>query len=151
MRVTAAGLLTRLVLLCLVFGLLPGASRAAEPEPPPLVLERTIPLPGVSGRIDHIAVDLRRGRLVVAELGNGSVEAIDLASGRVVHRVAGLKEPQGVAYAPGADLVAVTSAGDGSVRLFRGEDWQPVGTVALGEDADNVRPLGLWAQPPSPD
>lgn len=117
----------------------PVPSRAAGAEPSPLVLERTIPLPGVSGRIDHLALDLRRGRLFVAELGNGSVDAIDLASGKAVHRITGLKEPQGVGYTPSADLVAVASAGDGSVRLFRGEDLQEVGTVSLGEDADDVR------------
>ena len=122
----------------MLFHLLPGVSRAAEPVRP-LVLERTIPLPGVSGRIDHMAADLRRGRLFVAELGNGSVDAVDLASGKAVHRITGLKEPQGVGYLPGPDLLAVASAGDGSVRLFRGEDLQPAGAVALGEDADNVR------------
>jgi len=107
--------------LLLALWALPGKVWAAEPEPP-LVLERTIPLPGVSGRIDHMAVDLRRGRLLVAELGNGSVDVMDLAEGKAVRRIAGLKEPQGVGYAPQADLVAVANAGDGSVRLFRGED-----------------------------
>jgi YVTN family beta-propeller protein len=93
--------------------------RAAEPAAP-LVLERTIALKGVSGRIDHLAVDLGRKRLFVAELGNGTVDVIDLAGMAVIHRIEGLKEPQGVAYAPGADVLAVASAGDGSVRLFRG-------------------------------
>jgi len=127
------------LLLLLGLPLLSGEAHAAEPGLPPLVLERTIPLPGVSGRIDHMAVDLRRGRLLVAELGNGTVEAIDLAAGKVVHRIIGLKEPQGVGYSPRDDLVAVASAGDGSVRLFRGDDLAPVGTVPLGDDADNVR------------
>jgi len=117
---------------------LPNSARAVEPGPP-LVLERTIPLPGVSGRIDHMAVDLRRGRLLVAELGNGSVDVVDLAAGKVVHRIRGLKEPQGVGYAPEADLITVASAGDGSVRLFRGEDLSPAGVIGLSEDADNVR------------
>jgi hypothetical protein len=36
---------------------------AAEP---PLLLERTIPLHDISGRIDHMAVDLPRKRLMVA-------------------------------------------------------------------------------------
>ncbi len=125
-------------LLLLALGMLPGELRAAEPGSPPLVLERTIPLPGVSGRIDHMAADLRRGRLLVAELGNGTVEAVDLATGKVVHRVSGLKEPQGVGYAPWEDLIAVASAGDGSVRLFRGDDLAAVGTAPLGDDADNI-------------
>lgn len=119
--------------------LLSGPVRAAEPASPPLVLERTIPLPGISGRIDHLAVDLRRGRLFVAELGNGSVGVIDLASGSVIHRITGLQEPQGVGYVPGGDLVAVASGGDGTLHLFQGEDLRPAGTVALGEDPDNVR------------
>jgi len=137
MRIST-GALAPITLLSVLFSLLPGVSRAAEPVRP-LVLERTIPLPDVSGRIDHMALDLRRGRLFVAELGNGSVDVVDLVSGKTVQRITGLKEPQGAGYDPGADLLAVASSGDGSVRLFRGEDLQPAGTIALGEDADNVR------------
>jgi hypothetical protein len=50
-----------------------------------------------------------------------------------------LKEPQGPAYAPAADVLGVASAGDGSVRLFHGADLLPAGTVDLADDADNVR------------
>ena len=118
--------------------MLPGTVQAVEPGPS-LVLERTIPLTGVSGRIDHMAVDLRRGRLFVAALGNGTVEVVDLAAGKAVDRISGLHDPQGVGYAPQADVIAVASAGDGSVRLFHGGDLSPAGVVSLGEDADNVR------------
>jgi DNA-binding beta-propeller fold protein YncE len=104
-----------------------------------LEIERTIPLKDVTGRIDHMAVDVRRRRLFVAELGNGTVDVIDLAAGKVVHRIDALKEPQGVGYAPGADVLAVASAGDGSVRLFRGAALEPAGIISLGYDADNVR------------
>ena len=131
----------RAALCCLLALLwtLPDKVQAADPEPP-LVLERTIPLPGVSGRIDHMAVDLRRGHLFVAELGNGTVDVVDLAAGKAIHRIAGLKEPQGIGYTPKVDLIAVANAGDGSVRLFKGEDFSPAGVVSLGEDADNIRP-----------
>jgi YVTN family beta-propeller protein len=113
-------------------------ARAGESQAP-LVLERTIPLANVSGRIDHMAVDLRRGRLFVAELGNNTVDVVDLATGRVVHRIDGLREPQGVAYAPAADVVAVANAGDGSVRFYKGQDYAPVARADLKDDADNVR------------
>lgn len=115
-----------------------GRNGATEP-PPPLVLERAIPLAGVSGRIDHMAFDLKRKRLFVAELGNGTLDIIDVTSGTAVHRIEGLREPQGVGYSPNADVLAVASAGDGSVRLFRGEDFSPMGRVDLGDDADDVR------------
>ncbi len=133
-------IMPRAALCCLLalLWMLPGKVQAADSEPP-LVLERTIPLTGVSGRIDHMAVDLRRGYLFVAELGNSTVDVVDLAAGKAIHRFAGLKEPQGVGYSAQADVIAIASAGDRSVRLFKGEDLSPAGVVSLGEDADNVR------------
>jgi hypothetical protein len=129
-------------MLCLMLPVLvstlPGPGHAADATAP-LVLERTIPLAGVTGRIDHMAIDLARQRLFVAELGNGTVDAIDLVAGKPVHRIEGLREPQGIGYAPKADVIAVASAGDGSVRLFRAEDFAPVGILDLKDDADNIR------------
>jgi len=119
-----------------LLGLLVTAAARAEEA---LVLEGKIALPGVSGRIDHMAVDLARKRLLVAELGNGTLDVVDLAGGRRLNQIAGLREPQGVAYAQKADLVVVASAGDGSVRFFRGDDLAPAGSLTLGDDADNVR------------
>ena len=121
--------------LCLMLDL-SAPSAAAEP---PLLLEATIPLEGVGGRIDHMAVDLARRRLLVAELGNDTVDVVDLAGAKRVHQITGLKEPQGLAYAPGADLIVVASAGDGTVRFFHGNDFAPAGVIELGDDADNVR------------
>jgi len=45
-------------------------------EPPTLRLEKTIPLAGVRGRIDHFAVDLEGSRPFVAALGNNTVETM---------------------------------------------------------------------------
>lgn len=109
---------------------------AAEPS---LVVERRIALPDTGGRIDHLAADLARRRLLVAELGNRSLDVVDLAANRPVRRITGLAEPQGVGYSAKADVVAIASAGDGSVRFYRGEDLTPAGALALGSDADNVR------------
>src|SRR5476649_349848 len=95
-------------------------SAHAEADPPPLVLAATIPLERVAGRIDHLAIDRARQRLIVAELGNDSVDVIELAASRVVHRINGLKAPQGVAAS--AERIIVASAGDGSVSLFRADD-----------------------------
>src|ERR1700739_29297 len=88
---------------------------ANETQMAPLILDRTIPLPNVSGRINHMAVDLKRGRLFVAELGNDTVDVVELASGHVIHRIGDLREPQGVGYSPVSDIIAVANAGDGSV------------------------------------
>jgi DNA-binding beta-propeller fold protein YncE len=110
----------------------------------PLILERTIPLKDVRGRIDHLAVDVAHRRVFVAELGNGSVEAVDLVSGASLGRITGLKEPQGLAYLPARDELAVASGGDGSVRFYRASDLAPSGQLQVGGDADDLRvdPLG---------
>jgi YVTN family beta-propeller protein len=111
----------------------------AMAQAPALVPDGVIALPDTVGRIDHLAVDLTRKHLFVAELGNGTVDVIDLASRKVIHRIGGLKEPQGIAYEPKSDLVAVASGGDGTLRLYAAADFKPRGVVKLGDDADNVR------------
>ena len=115
------------------------ATVVAQVAGAPLVLETKIPLGQVSGRIDHLGIDVKRQRLFVAELGNNSLGVVDLAAGKVLRTVTGFREPQGVAYVPFADSVYVANAGDGSVHLLRGDDLAPVGRIELGEDADNVR------------
>jgi DNA-binding beta-propeller fold protein YncE len=112
---------------------------AAQPADEPLQLEGKIPLGAVRGRIDHMAIDVARHRLFVAELGNGSVSAVDLEARKVVHRLNGMREPQGIAYLPVADTLVVANGGDGSVRLFQGPEYAASGRIELGDDADNVR------------
>ena len=113
------------------------AASAAAAEP--LRLEAKIPLGSVAGRIDHMAVDLARRRLFVAELGNDSVGVVDLDARKVVHVIAGLKNPQGVALVPAQDTLYVANARDGSVRIFRGAEYADAGRIDLGDDADNIR------------
>jgi len=115
------------------------ATLLAQTTAAPLVLEAKIPLGQVSGRIDHLAVDAKRQRLFVAELGNNSLGVVDLAAGKVLRRITGLSEPQGIAYVPFTDSILVANAGDGSVRVLRGEDLTPISRLELGDDADNVR------------
>lgn len=104
-----------------------------------LQLEAKIFLGDVRGRIDHMAVDLKRHRLFVAELGNDSVGIVDLANRSVIRTIAGLNEPQGVGYEPSTDTIYVASAGDGSVTLYEASEYKPAGRIELGSDADNVR------------
>ena len=115
------------------------AATGAQTASAPLILEAKIPLGQVSGRIDHLGIDAKRRRLLVAELGNNSLGVVDLAAGKVLSSIAGLSEPQGVAYVPFADSVFVANAGDGSVHVLRGENLTPIGRIELGDDADNVR------------
>src|SRR5689334_5838457 len=100
MRMTAA-----LVIAAALLG-----SAAASAAEAPLQLEAKIPLGPVAGRIDHMAVDAKRQRLFVAELGNNTVGVVDLAARKLLRRLTGLKEPQGIGYEPASDMIYVANA-----------------------------------------
>jgi hypothetical protein len=108
-------------------------------QAPLLDIEARIPLGDVAGRIDHLAVDLKRQRVFVAEFGNNTLGVVDLANAKLLRRLTGLSEPQGVGYDAASDTVYVANAGDGAVHLFQGEDYAPLEKIQLGKDADNVR------------
>ena len=129
--------------VCLVavatVSLAPDVAFSQAPNPSSLQLETKIPLGDVKGRIDHMAIDLPRRRLFVAELGNDTVGVVDLNEQKVQHVITGLKEPQGIGYVPSSDTLFVANAGDGSVLLFRGAEYAAAGRIDLGDDADNIR------------
>ena len=104
-----------------------------------LALEKTIPLPGVSGRIDHLSADVAGRRLFVAALGNNTVEALDLAAGSRIRSLPGFQEPQGLVYIPDLGKLFVADGGDGAVRILGGKSLQVANTVGFADDADNVR------------
>src|SRR4051794_669592 len=115
-----------------------GSTAAHGVAPAPLRSVQVIPLPGVEKRIDHLAVDPTGQRLFVAALGNGTLEVIDLKLGKRIRSVAGLKEPQGVAYLPDLHKVVVANAG-GFVVAFEDGTFRPLATLDGMEDADNLR------------
>jgi DNA-binding beta-propeller fold protein YncE len=122
-----------------LLSIIAGGQIAAAEDPDTFQLETKIPLGEVGGRIDHMAIDLKRQRLFVAELGNDSVGVVDLMNRKMIHTIAGLKEPQGVGYGSSTDTLYVANAGDGSVQLFEGTDYAARERIALGSDADNIR------------
>src|SRR6202158_6620678 len=71
---------------------------AAAPshELAPLQLIQRIPVPGVTGRIDHFTAYPKRRLLIFAGLGNNTVEVVHTFEGKVAPSIKGLDEPQGV-------------------------------------------------------
>ncbi|HEX8713823.1 MAG TPA: hypothetical protein VF730_18255 [Terracidiphilus sp.] len=126
----------RTIVLSIVVALVSGFARGQTPA---LKLDRTIPLPGVEGRIDHLSADLDAGRVFISALGNGTVEVVDVRRGQRIGEIKGLKEPQGVLYVPRHHMVYVASDGDGTVRAYNAQTLAPAGSISLGDDADNLR------------
>jgi DNA-binding beta-propeller fold protein YncE len=105
-----------------------------------LSLVQTIPLPNVTGRIDHLGVDKKGEHLFVAELGNNSVDIIDLREGKRISSITtGLNEPQGIAFIPELNRLFVANRADGSVNIFDGKTFTLLQTIRLNGDADNIR------------
>lgn len=111
--------------------------RAQSAEP--LKLEKTIELPNVQGRIDHMSIDVNGQRLFVSALGNNTLEVIDLKAGKRANTIAGLKEPQGALYVGNVGRLFVATSKDGTVKMFDGSSLNLLKTIEYGEDADNLR------------
>src|SRR5919109_1599765 len=105
----------------------------------PLRLEKTIQLPDVQGRIDHMFLDAKTSRLFVAALGNNTLEVVDVKRGTRIHSIPALREPQGVLYLQDVNRLYVANGDDGTLRIFDGSSYEPVRTIKLGDDADNIR------------
>jgi hypothetical protein len=126
-----------LALLTVVVGSL--SASAQLPPQPPLAPMGVIVLDSVRGRIDHMAVDIVGQRLFVACYGNNSVEVIDLRTGERETSLRHLKAPQCVVYVPDRDEIVVSCGGDGTCRVFAGDDYDSLTTFDFKDDADNMR------------
>jgi|ERR1051325_956851 DNA-binding beta-propeller fold protein YncE len=101
--------------------------------------DRTVALPGVAGRLDHLAVDLTGHRLFVAALENNTVEVVDFQAGKHLLTIDEIKEPQGLLYLPKPNILFVASGGDGQLKMFECDSFRPVKTIGRLPDADNLR------------
>ena len=104
-----------------------------------LQLVKTIEMPGVKGRIDHLAVNVKENIIYLAASGNNSIEVVDIKKGLVLHSIEGLSEPQGVAYIPETNELIVANGGDGKCIFYNASDYAVITTLHLAGDADNIR------------
>jgi DNA-binding beta-propeller fold protein YncE len=104
-----------------------------------LTLVRSIELPHVEGRIDHLAYDAKTQRLYVAALGNNSVEVLDAKAGVHLRSLPGFREPQGIAVAVDGRTVAVANGQGEGLQFLNADDYRQGAAVRLGDDSDNVR------------
>src|SRR5437773_11152086 len=74
-----------------------------------LKLAQTVPLPGVNGRFDHFAVDVKGCRRFVAALGNNMLEVLDVGAAKHVKRLSGLHTPTAVLFPAEANQIGVAN------------------------------------------
>jgi DNA-binding beta-propeller fold protein YncE len=125
----------RVVFAILAVVLMTAQTRADDP----LKFVRAIELPGVNGRIDHLAFDAATDRLYVAALGNNTVEVVDAKGGTHLKSLPGFHEPQGIAAVLDTKAVAIANGQGEGVQLIDNTDYHAKGSIRLGDDSDNVR------------
>src|SRR5258705_10565141 len=103
-----------------------------------LRLVQTIPFPGVTGRLDHMGVDLEKRRLFVAAAANNSLEVVDLTGGKVIKSLAGFKDTQDALFLGGDVNKLYVSSLDGHVRVFQGESFWLVQDFKVEPDPNRL-------------
>jgi DNA-binding beta-propeller fold protein YncE len=123
----------------LTLALLAWVTGAAAAQAPVLKLIQTIPLKGPPGRLDHLALDAKHGRLFVANMANASLDVVELKAGKLIKQVPGQKGIQGIAYAPDLNRIFVGNEVGGVFNVFDGRDYALLKRIKFEDDADNVR------------
>src|SRR5207248_3423927 len=104
----------------------------------PFRLVQTISLPNVKGRLDHMDVDVKRKRLFVAGLENGTLEVVDLQAGKWVRSIPGFEKPQGALFVPELNKLFVASGDDGMLRVFWGDTLDLLDPIQLDRGPNRV-------------
>ena len=125
----------RSIVLFVLFAVATAAS--AQPSGS-LPLRQSIPLPGVSGKFDHYAIDTNGKRLFVAATGNHSVEVIDLNSGQIAQSIGGLGKAHGLAWVEATGSLYVADGALAELRVYQGAPLKLAGTIKLSDDADDM-------------
>jgi hypothetical protein len=115
--------MTKLLAVCCMTMFTGFTAQTSAQENQALRLLQTIPLPGVTGRLDHMGVDLQKKRLFVAASANNTLEVVDLTGGKVIKSLTGFKDTQDALFLGGDFNKLYVSSLDGHVRVFQGETF----------------------------
>jgi hypothetical protein len=130
--------MTKFLAVCCIVLFAGSAIRISAQEKQALKLVQTIPLPGVTGRLDHMNVDLDKKRLFVAAAENNTLEVVDLTDGKVIKSLTGFKDTQDALFLGGDFNKLYVSSLDGHVKVFQGESFWLVQDFKIEPDANRL-------------
>src|SRR5690349_8257522 len=91
-------------------------------DQPTLERVETIDLKGKAGKLDHLIVDGKGGRLFLANKVNNTVDVVDLKAGKLVRQLKGQAGVQGLAYAADLERLYAGLGTGGFCNVFSGKD-----------------------------
>lgn len=114
------------------------------------MIQRSV-IPNVEGRLGHLAMDPKSGRLYVAAQRAGSLEVLDASGMKIAQSIKDLPDPSGVVFMDDTRRLAV-ACGDGAVRVYKADDSGQLTlerSIQLRGEADNLaydaKAKRLWA------
>lgn len=113
-------------------------ANSQDTDKQPFRLVQTISMPNVKGRLDHMDVDVKGRRLFVAGLENGTLEVVDLRSGKWLRSLRGFKKPQGALYVEELNKLFVASGDDAMLRVFKGDTMDLLNSIHLEPGPNRV-------------
>lgn len=96
-----------------------------------LVLEKTIPVTGMTDGFDHFAFDPATDRIFATAEDQGSVYVLSLKSGTEVASISGFGKPHSIVVRPGAPLALVIDSERSKAALISTSSFKKLSTVAL--------------------
>lgn len=113
------------------------ASAGLGAAAPGLKLTSSTELPGVSGDMDHLAVDSAGQRLFVAAEDNGTLRVIDLKTGKLDRTVKGFETPHSILYLPASSELYITD-GSKAIQVLDSRTFALKKTVPTTPGADSI-------------
>ena len=116
----------------------PAPGGQGQPASAPLRLLQKLPLPGVDGALDHMAIDVHGQRLFIPAEQHGTVEVLDLRTGKRIRTISAARWPSTVIYHAPSNEIFVSDRADGTCKVFSGETYELVRSINLLVGADNA-------------
>ena len=113
-----------------------GADKASNGTPLKLVGKYDFPS-SVTGRFDHLLVDLKTQRMFTTPQSAKAVMVFDLKTREMIHTIAGIEIPHHLLYREDLNRLYVTDGGNGgALRIIDGKTYEFIKSVPLLPDAD---------------
>lgn len=122
--------------LALLTGAICVAQALSGQQVSPLTLLHTVAIPGLQGGFNHMSVDPARQRLFAAAPTNGTIEVVDLKTGKTLASMAG-ESPAAVRFAPEFNQLYATRGH--SVYVYAGKTLSQFAKVNLDSNLDELQ------------
>ncbi len=116
----------------------PASGQAASTSRNPLLEIRDIPLPGKATRLDYIAIDPKKRRLLIAHLGDSSLLVFSLVHRNVIKEIHKIPKIHGVISVPEKNAIFATATGVDKLFEISSKTLKVTQTFPSGHHPDGL-------------